>query len=63
MTIELYKPWVKKCGSVKEAMRRGWYIVWTDEKIKNAFNNGNETLKDFAIYKDNNKNLCYFVEV
>ena len=63
MIIEFYKPWLKECGSVKEAMRRGWFITWTPERIKGAFNNGNGTKKDLKKYMDNNKALCYFMEV
>lgn len=63
MIIELYKPWVKKCGSIKEAMHRGWYITWTPEKIKAAFNNGAGSKKDLKNYMKNNKKLCYFLEV
>ena len=63
MFIELYKPWVKKCGSIKEAIRRGWYIEWTPEKIEAAFNNGNGTKKHFKEYQENNKKLCLFIEV
>ena len=62
MIIELYKPWVKKCGSLKEAIRRGWYIEWTPEKIKAAFNFGNGTKKDFERYKKENIKYCLFLE-
>ena len=38
-------------------------VLWTDEKIKASFNNGNGTLKDFKNYINNNKKYAYFVEV
>ena len=63
MIIEIYKPLLKKCGSVKEAMLQGYYIEWTPERIKGAFNFGNGTKKDLKNYMDNNKELCYFMEV
>lgn len=63
MIIEIYKPWIKKHGTAKEAIRRGWYIEWTPEKIRGAFNNGNGNEKDFKQYKENNKSLCLFMEI
>lgn len=63
MIIEIYKPWIKKYGSVKEAIRRGWFIDWPPEKIRYTFNNGSGTKKDFEQYKKDNKNICLFMEV
>lgn len=63
MIIEIYKPWIKKYGSANEAIKRGFYIEWTDEKIKNTFNFGNGTQKDFRQYKEANKKYSVFMEV
>ena len=50
----------KKYGSVKKAMEAGLYNTWDDERIKNAFNFGNGTKKDFINHMENNKKYCYF---
>ena len=63
MIIEIYRPVLEKCGSVKEAMRRGLYTAWTPDKIKGSFNYGKGTVKDLKKYMDNNKTLLCFVEV
>lgn len=63
MFIEIYKPWIKKHGTVEETIRKGWYIEWTPERIKGAFNFGNGTKKDFKRYRTENKKLCLFLEV
>ena len=63
MIIEIYKPWIKIDGSVEETMRKGFYIEWTPERIKSAFNFGNGTEKDLKRYMNDNKNNCLFLEV
>ena len=63
MIIEIYKPYIKLDGSIEKVIENGFFIEWTPERIKNAFNFGNGTEKDFKIYIQNNKNLCLFLEV
>lgn len=50
----------RKYGDVKKAIAAGAFNIWDDERIKNAFNFGNGTIKDFKRYMDNNKQFCYF---
>ena len=63
MIIEIYKPYIKLDGSIEKVIENGFFIEWTPERIKNAFNFGNGTEKDFKKYIQNNKNLCLFLEV
>ena len=62
MTIEIYRENIVKYGSIENAIKEGFYTVWTQDKIRKAFNFGNGTQKDFERHKDNNKTLCVFME-
>ena len=65
MIREVYKKWVHQDynGNINACIKDGFYIDWTDEKIKSAFNFGDGTIKDLKKHIENNKNLCYFLEV
>ncbi len=65
MILEIGKSYINKYynGDLKKAVKNKEGNLWTDEKIKAAFNNGNGTKKDLKRYVNDNKNYCYFVEV
>ena len=50
-------------GGVKQAIKDGYFSIWTDERIKNAFNFGHGTKEDFNLYKEKNKCYCKILEV
>ena len=41
--------------AIEISKRSGDFTVWDDERIKNAFNFGNGTIKHFEAYMSNNK--------
>ena len=46
---------------VKEiSLKNNDFSMWDDERIKNAFNFGKGTKKDFLNYLENNKHLAKF---
>ena len=47
----------------QKAIADGYFIKWTEERIKNAFNNGNGTKADLKRYMKDNKQYCVFVRV
>ena len=49
--------------SLPEALKKGYYMEWSMEKIKRAFSFGNGNMKDFIEYAKLNKNYCLFLEV
>lgn len=59
---EISRKALEEIGSIRETLNYGYYTIWTDERIKEAFNFGNGTKKDFDEYKENNKKYSYFVE-
>lgn len=65
MILELGKVFINNVysGNIKAAINDKAGILWTDEKIKAAFNFGNGSEKDFKRYMNNNKKYAYFVEV
>lgn len=65
MIIEVGKSYINKYynGDLKKAVKNKDGLLWTDARIKAAFNNGNGTKKDLKAHINNNKNYCYFVEV
>ena len=65
MILEIGKSYINRFynGSLNEAVKNKGGVLWTDEKIKVAFNCGNGTKKDLKNYINNNKKYCYFVEV
>ena len=50
-------------GGINQAIKDGYFNVWTDERIKKAFNFGNGTKKDFNRYKEANKSYCKILEM
>ena len=46
---------------IEISKRSGDFTVWDDERIKNAFNFGNGTIKHFEAYMSNNKRYCTFI--
>ena len=65
MILEIGKSFVNNVysGDLKAAIKDNAGILWTDEKIKAAFNFGSGTVKDLKRYINNNKKYAYFVEV
>lgn len=65
MILEIGKSYVNRFynGNLKEAVKNKDGILWTSEKIKSAFNNGNGTEKHLKNHIENNKKYAYFVEV
>lgn len=65
MIFEIGKSYVKKFynGNLKQCIQEKDVIIWTDERIKKAFNFGNGTIKDLNRYMHDNKEFCYFVEI
>ncbi len=60
--IEISRAKASELKSVKKAYEQGFFTVWDSERIKNAFNFGNGTLKAFENYMQNNKAYCVFLE-
>ena len=50
-----------KIIAIEISKRCGDFNVWDDERIKNAFNFGNGTIKNFEEYMRNNKRYCTFI--
>lgn len=65
MILEIGKSFVNNVysGDLKAAISDEAGILWTDEKIKAAFNNGNGSIKDLKNHINNNKKYAFFVEV
>ena len=65
MILEIGKSYINKfySGDLKAAILKKDGVLWTDEKIKAAFNFGNGTIKDLKNYINNNKKYAFFVEV
>lgn len=65
MILEIGKSYVEKIynGNLKECIKQKDGILWTPNRIKNAFSLGNGTEKDLKEYINNNKKYCYFVNV
>ena len=49
--------------SRQNAINDGFFNIWTEERIKNAFNNGNGTETDLKRYMNDNKHYCVFVRI
>lgn len=65
MFLEIGKSYINKFynGNINAAIKEKDGILWTAEKIKAAFNDGNGTIKDLKKHIENNKKYAYFVEV
>lgn len=61
--IEICITEARKTG-IENAIKKGWFNVWTPERIKGAFNYGRGTMADFNRYKkDNNNRYCLIKEI
>lgn len=49
--------------SRQKAINDGFFVDWTEERVKNAFNNGNGAETDLKRYMKDNKQYCVFVRV
>lgn len=65
MILEIGKSYINRFynGNLQQAIKNKDGLLWTAEKIKNAFNSGNGTKKHLNEHIKNNKKYCYFVEV
>ena len=65
MILETGKSYISKFygGDLNAAIKEKDGILWTNEKIKAAFNSGNGTIKELNEHIKNNKKFAYFVEV
>lgn len=61
MIIEVNKKYIKQFGTVDRAIEEGYCVEWSPERIANAFNFGNGTMKDLKRYMNANKNECVFI--
>lgn len=58
---EVYRRNADQHGSVQGAIKAGLFVPWDDERIKQAFNNGNGTRADFQRYQQANRALCVYL--
>lgn len=65
MYLEIGKSYINKFydGDLQRAIKQKDGIIWTDQKIKKAFNFGNGSKKDFKRYMSDNKKYCYFTKI
>ena len=61
MIIEVNKKYIKQFGTVQNAVKEGYCIEWNLERITNAFNCGNGTMKDLKRYIRDNSKICMFI--
>lgn len=52
-----------KQGKLENAIKQGLYAERNEKFIKNAFNFGNGTIKDFNRYVEDNKKYAEFIQV
>jgi hypothetical protein len=62
MIREVNRKYVKQFGTAQKAIEEGYYIEWSSERIKNAFNGGKGTPNDLKRYMHDNKRICVFVD-
>ena len=62
LLYEIYKPDLKKHGSIKKVIAAGEYMERNDDFIKHAFNFGNGTKKDMNEYMKNNSVFCVWID-
>ena len=63
MIIEISRKKAQELGSAEKAIKNGFFTVWSEKRIKQAFNFGNGTKKDFSEYQQNNKHFCIFQDL
>lgn len=59
---EVNKKYIARYGTIEKAIEEGYFIDWTPERIKAAFNAGNGTMKDFKRYMNDNKQFCKYLK-
>lgn len=65
MVLEIGKNYVKRYydGNLTECINQKDGLLWTPERIKAAFRNGNGTEEDLNRYINDNKQFAFFVNV
>ena len=63
MVIEVYRKNINQFGTVEKAIAEGYFTEWTENRIREAFNNGKGTERDLKRYMDNNSHLCRFITI
>ena len=65
MILEIGKSYVNRFynGNLNAAVKERDGILWTDEKIKAAFKNGNGTKTDLKNHIQNNRPFAHFVSI
>lgn len=65
MILEIGKTYIQQYynGNLKAAVNAKDGILWTDERIKAAFNNGNGSTSDLKRYISNNKQYAHFINI
>ena len=63
MIIEISRKKAQELGSTEKAIKNGFFTVWNEKRIKQAFNFGNGTKKDFFRYQQSNKQFCIFQDL
>lgn len=65
MILEMGKTYIQRYynGNLKAAIKAKDGILWTDERIQAAFNNGNGTTSDFKRYMNNNRQHTHFIQI
>lgn len=63
--MEFYKRTLREVygGNIQKMKDAGHFIVWTPERIKNCFSDGNGTISDLLAYIKNNREFCIFENV
>ena len=62
LLYELYKPNIRKYGSVEKLIELELYIERDDEFVKNAFNRGRGTKQSMNEYMRDNRNFCVWID-
>lgn len=62
MIIEVYRDTARKYGT-ENAIKKGYFSIWTAKRIKGAFNYGKGTAKDFKRFMNDNKMFCIFLSI
>ena len=62
MFIEIYRDTARKYG-IEKAIKAGLFTVWTEKRIKGAFNYGRGTKKDFNRFMKDNYCFCIFLDI
>lgn len=58
--VEVFKG---KGLTIEEELKTGMYNEWDEKRIKNAFNFGKGTIKDFQRYASDNNKYADFIQI